>query len=402
MTTLETTQEPQRSGKPDEKPAQHVTEQRRSRIRRFALRVLVIFTPLHVYVGWSLLPDLPVDTAYKVAGGILLAVSTVLIPCGTLASAFFRNHAVIDRMVWAGSMTMGLLSSVLVFTLVRDLLLFIPGLRPWEVQSAVVVLLLSLAITLIGFVNARRVAKVVRVRVPLDRLPQELDGFSIVQITDVHVGPTIKGRYLRGIVDKVNTLGADVIAITGDMVDGKVDKLSEDTASLADLTARHGSFVVTGNHEYYSGADDWIAEFRRLGLVPLQNDHAVISHNGADLVVAGVNDYSAARFDPEQASDPVAALSGSPEGAPRILLAHQPRSATSAAEAGYDLQLSGHTHGGQFWPWNHFVRMQQPFTNGLRRLGNLWVYTSRGTGYWGPPKRFGAPSEITLITLTCV
>jgi predicted MPP superfamily phosphohydrolase len=132
----------------------------------------------------------------------------------------------------------------------------------------------------------------------------------------------------------------------------------------------------------------------------LQNEHVVLTHREARLVIAGVTDFSAHHFDPAQRSDPSAALQGAPkDAAVRILLAHQPRSAPAAASAGFDLQLSGHTHGGQFWPWNLFVRFQQPFTAGLDRLGKLWVYTSRGTGYWGPPKRFGAPSEITRIRL---
>jgi predicted MPP superfamily phosphohydrolase len=132
----------------------------------------------------------------------------------------------------------------------------------------------------------------------------------------------------------------------------------------------------------------------------LLNEHAVITHNGTSLVVAGVTDYSAHHFNPAQRSDPQAALAGAPADAgARILLAHQPRSAAAAATAGFDLQLSGHTHGGQFWPWNHFVRFQQPFTAGLHRLNALWVYVSRGTGYWGIPNRFGAPSEITRLRL---
>ena len=145
-----------------------------------------------------------------------------------------------------------------------------------------------------------------------------------------------------------------------------------------------------------------MAEFRDLGLRTLMNEHVVIEHNGAGLVIAGVNDFSANQIDPTTGSDPKAALSGSQKDFPKILLAHQPRTAPIAAELGYDLQLSGHTHGGQFWPWNYFVRMQQPYTAGLHCLGDLWVYTSRGTGYWGPPKRFGAPSEMTQITLSAV
>jgi hypothetical protein len=214
-------------------------------------------------------------------------------------------------------------------------------------------------------------------------------------------------------VDKVNTLGADVVAITGDLVDGKVAELAGHVAPLAGLQSRHGTFFVTGNHEYYSGAHAWIAELRRLGLTVLLNEHVVLYHGktrGVDaqddsqtvapLVLAGVTDFTAHHFDKAHRSDPALALQGAPAAAlVRVLLAHQPRSAAAASDAGFDLQLSGHTHGGQFWPWNLFVPMQQPFTAGLNKLQNLWVYTSRGTGYWGPPKRFGAPSEITALRL---
>ena len=371
-----------------------------NRFRRFALRVLLIFAPAHLYVGWSLLPDLSTDLIIQILGGLLLAVSTVLIPYGTLALLFFSNPVVVDRLVWAGSVTMGLFSSVLIFTLIRDAVFFFPGMEAWASQSAVLVLVISTIVTFIGYVNARRVAKVVRVTITLKKLPSDLEGLSIVQISDIHIGSTIKADYVKGIVDRVNTLNPDIIAITGDVVDGKVENLLDDVRPLSGLRARYGTYVVTGNHEYYSGAEQWMKVFRTLGIHPLENEHVVIKHGSARMVLAGVNDFSAARFHPEEGSDPVAALAGSPKGAPRILLAHQPRSAKAAAEAGFDLQLSGHTHGGQFWPWGYFVRMQQPFTAGLHKLGKLWVYTSRGTGYWGPPKRFCAPSEITMITLS--
>jgi uncharacterized protein len=159
-------------------------------------------------------------------------------------------------------------------------------------------------------------------------------------------------------------------------------------------------YFVTGNHEYYSGEAAWSRELRRLGLTVLKNEHVILKHQDSHLVLAGVTDYGAHQFNPQQRSDPQAALHGAPDDAAvKILLAHQPRSATAAASAGFDLQLSGHTHGGQFWPWNLFVPLQQPFTAGLHRLNQLWIYVSRGTGYWGPPKRFGAPSEITRIRL---
>jgi predicted MPP superfamily phosphohydrolase len=191
-----------------------------------------------------------------------------------------------------------------------------------------------------------------------------------------------------------------MVAITGDLVDGSVRDLSAHTAPLRELSARHGVFFVTGNHEYYSGEPAWTAELRRLGLTVLKNQHVILQHDGASLLLAGVNDYSAHHFDPAQRSDPAAALHGANSGsAPKILLAHQPSTAEAAADAGFDVQLSGHTHGGQFWPWNLFVGYFQRFTAGLNRLGNLQVYVSVGTGYWGPPNRFIVPGEITRIRL---
>lgn len=196
---------------------------------------------------------------------------------------------------------------------------------------------------------------------PIKDLPVAWQGFTVAQISDIHVGPTIKQGYLRRIVDKVNALEADVVAITGDLVDGRVSEMAAHVAPLADLRARHGTNFVTGNHEYYSGAGAWIAELRRLGLTVLLNQHVVIASVNAEgvgrpLVLAGVTDFRAGHFDPAHRSDPVAALHGAPPDAVRVLLAHQPRSAAAAAEAGFDLQLSGHTHGGQFYPWNLFVR----------------------------------------------
>jgi len=189
------------------------------------------------------------------------------------------------------------------------------------------------------------------------------------------------------------------VAITGDIVDGSVRELAHHAEPLARLASRHGTYVVTGNHEYYSGVHGWVRELRRLGTRVLLNEHVVLDHDGAAIALAGVTDWSGHHFDPAHASDPHAAAAGAPERAPRILLAHQPRSAPSACDAGFDLQLSGHTHGGQFWPWNLFVRLQQPFTAGLNRVGRMWLYVNRGTGYWGPPMRFGIPSEITRIRL---
>jgi hypothetical protein len=357
----------------------------------------------HLYIGWRIAPQLPGTLAPALFVALLLA-SAALIPAAFLGRRS-RQRATADRWTWAGMLALGLFSMLLVLTLLRDvgLLLALPlaravSLPPLAGPTAMAVPLLALAAAIWGLAGARRTARVRRVDVPIAGLPAALQGFTIAQITDVHVGPTVKRPYVQAIVDTVNGLDADAVAITGDLVDGRVQDLHGDVAPLAGLRSRHGSFFVTGNHEYYSGADEWTAQLRKLGLRVLSNEHVVLQHDGAQLVMAGVTDHGAHHFSADQRSDPAGAMAGAPAGAGlRVLLAHQPRSAEAAADAGFDVQLSGHTHGGQFWPWNLFVPLQQPFTAGLHRLRRLWVYTSRGTGYWGPPLRLGAPSEVTRL-----
>jgi hypothetical protein len=337
---------------------------------------------------------------------LLLTGACLLLPL-SMRTRDLQNRRLADRLSWVGMTAMGLFSSLFVLTLLREMLLFGSRLfisqlqaSTWAERSALATLYLSVFVSAAGMFIARRRPGVVEVKIPVTDLPRALDGFSIAQISDVHVGPTIKRKFVEGIVERVNSLKADLIAVTGDLVDGSVQQLSAHTAPLAALAARHGTFFVTGNHEYYSGERAWTDEIRRLGIRVLKNEHVVLEHGDARLVLAGVTDFSAHHFDVGQRSDPVAALRGAPaDVGARILLAHQPSSAVAAADAGYDVQISGHTHGGQFWPWNFFVGLFQPFSSGLHRLKNLWVYVSRGTGYWGPPNRFGVPSEITRIRL---
>ncbi|MGH8855410.1 MAG: metallophosphoesterase, partial [Telluria sp.] len=334
-----------------------------------------------------LLPDLGLGMLATVSGALLLLALAVLVPVGMM-SASLRRRRWSGLVSWLGLLSIGFFSSLLVSTLARDLVLLALGLAgaltPGLVQgSALAVPLAALLVTALGFVNARRLARVVRVDVPIAGLPPSLHGYAIAQLSDIHVGPTIQRPYLDAIVNRVNKLGADAIAITGDLVDGSVQRLALHTQPLERLAAPDGVFFVTGNHEYYSGADEWIAELRRLGLTVLVNQHVIRRRDQATIMIAGVADYTAHHFNPAHRSDPRAAAAGAPADV-RILLAHQPRSAPEAAAAGFHLQLSGHTHGGQFFPWNLFVPLQQPFVAGLHRIRDMWVYISRGTGYWGP------------------
>jgi hypothetical protein len=402
---------------------------------------------LHLIVGATLLPALAAAAGTPAAAALVvwLVASAVLMPMSLRRRGDASSR--VDRaLAWAGPLAMGAFSSLFVLTTARGLVLgalwAVHALgvasasalaSAWRLDTAAAVPLLALALTVWGFVEARRPARVKSVDVPLKNLPAALHGFRIAQISDVHVGPTIRGAWIEPIVARVNALEADLVAITGDLVDGSVGDLGAHVAPLAGLRSRHGTFFVTGNHEYYSGAVPWIAELRRLGITVLVNEHVVLRHGGAgststsmpgstasaaspaspasavspssqsadtaELVLAGVADWSAHHFEPSHQSDPHRAMAGAPAHATKVLLAHQPRSAAAAADAGFHLQLSGHTHGGQFLPWNLFVPMQQPFTAGLRAVRDLWVYVSRGTGYWGPPKRLGAPSEITELRL---
>lgn len=235
-----------------------------------------------------------------------------------------------------------------------------------------------------------------RVKVSLRGLARS--GYRIVQISDVHVGPTIGVDFMTSLVARINALSPDAVVITGDLVDGSVAELAAHVAPLRDLVSRDGVFFVTGNHEYYSGADAWLAHLTTLGVRSLRNERVSLGgEHGFDL--AGIDDATAHQFGAGHGANLPAALAGRDASRAVVLLAHQPRAALEAATLGVSLVLSGHTHGGQMFPWSHIVKLQQPFIAGLYRHLETQVYVSCGTGYWGPPMRVGAPAEITEIEL---
>ncbi|MFV2102235.1 metallophosphoesterase [Micromonospora sp. LOL_024] len=238
-----------------------------------------------------------------------------------------------------------------------------------------------------------------RVQIPLAKLPRSMDGLRIATVSDIHIGP-LRGRaHTEQIVAAINRLDADIVAVVGDLVDGTVAELGEAAAPLRGLRSRHGSYFVTGNHEYYSGVEEWVAEVDRLGLRVLQNQRLEIAAGGGVLDLAGVNDVSAVGSGVSAPPDYAAALADRDPSRPVVLLAHQPVAALEAARYGVDLQLSGHTHGGQMIPFNLMVKLEQPVVSGLGEVDGTKVYVTNGAGFWGPPVRVGAEPQITLVEL---
>jgi predicted MPP superfamily phosphohydrolase len=236
-----------------------------------------------------------------------------------------------------------------------------------------------------------------RVQIPLAKLPRVMDGTRIAVVSDIHLGPLTGMNHARRIVDMINSVDADIVAIVGDLVDGTVAELGPGAAALADIRSRHGAYFVTGNHEYYSGHQEWLTEVDRLGITVLRNDRREIPARGGVLDLAGVNDIGGDAFG--DGPDFAKALDGRDPSRPVVLMAHQPLAAFEAAKHGVDLQVSGHTHGGQMVPFNLFVPLQQPVTSGLGTVDGVPVYVTNGAGFWGPPVRVGAPPQVSLIEL---
>ncbi|SFP68573.1 hypothetical protein SAMN05660464_3924 [Geodermatophilus dictyosporus] len=239
-----------------------------------------------------------------------------------------------------------------------------------------------------------------RVPVTLPRLDPALDGLRVVTFSDGHLSATYGGRRFERLIEIVNAQRPDVVAIVGDLVDGEVDELREEVAPLADLVSEQGVYFVTGNHEYFVDTRAWLRHLPTLGVEVLRNERVQVTRGGASFDLAGIDDRTAARSGvPGHGADLDAALDGRDDATPVVLLAHQPVQVAQAAAAGVDLQLSGHTHGGQLWPFDYAIRLDQPAVEGLSRHGDTQLYVTSGAGYWGPPMRIGARPEVTVVEL---
>ncbi len=375
-------------------------------MKRFLNPFIVVLTAI-LLAGWVY-----VDLRLAMTGAlrVLLALPFVLV---WLVPTLYwvgqrETHRLIDDWLHAaGYLAMGWLNFLVLFTLARDLTQVTAALFGWlalhellAARGPALVLLATLAALLVGFAFASRGPRVIRQTVAITGLHPSLQGFRIAQISDLHVGPTIGRRYVAQVVRRSNELDAHLVVLTGDIVDGSVARLTDEVAPLGEVRSVYGSIFILGNHDCYSGATDWVAHFKTMGMRVLLNDHWLLPHGEAKLLVGGVTDPALGSFVRDAVPRPDLAAAPQVAADLRLLLAHNPSLAPQAEQAGFDLQLSGHTHAGQFFPWTIAVRMvHAPLVSGLTKLGKMWVYVSAGTGSWGPPIRLGTRTELTLIEL---
>jgi hypothetical protein len=370
----------------------------------FGLTLMVVLGLLFGVPWWTFVVagnDWPVVGV--VLGTVVFAGTAVGFPV-LMARGHGRRH--VDGAARAADTILGAVWVLFVWSLLGNLarpILALAGVadpqRSRMIAAAVTVV--SVVLLVWGYAEAMRVSRVRRVEVTIPRLGAGLDGTRVVLLTDTHYGPIDRARWSAGVVEVVNGLDADIVCHTGDIADGTPTQRRAQAAPLGDVRARLARVYVTGNHEYFSHAQGWLDRMAELGWETLHNRHVVVERGGARLVVAGVDDRTAAGSGvPGHHADHAAALAGTDPQLPVLLLAHQPKQIDGAVAHGVDLQISGHTHGGQMWPFHYLVRLDQPVVQGLSRHGErTQLYTSRGTGFWGPPFRIFAPSEITLITL---
>lgn len=364
---------------------------------------LIVMCLANYYVSARLFAYAPIPKVHFIIP-VLCAAAFFGLEMLDLRTTFFQTSPFLKLMI---SATTGTFMCLVLYVVAADIILLATRLMPDMFPYAVTVKYLFWAIvfvsastTAIGVYQALKGPNIKDVTVEIANLPDAFEGYKILQITDLHVGGTIRKPYVENVVALSNEAGVDLIALTGDFADGKVRDLDEDASLLGGLKSKDGVYFVTGNHEYYHDTSNWLPFYDKLGFKVLSNRHEVISKGDDRLVIAGVTDYSTLKYPADEKSDIDRAAKGMPDEAVKVLLMHQPTLYKDAAAAGFDLQLSGHTHGGQFFPWTLTIPFFHDFYKGLGRYDDLQIYVSVGTGYWGPALRTFNPTEITVLTLT--
>jgi predicted MPP superfamily phosphohydrolase len=360
--------------------------------RRLAI-VLAILGSTHAYIWWRLVGVADWPGPVSVAATIAIAALAPGLPISIfVARRFSRTQA--KPLLWVAYSWFGCAVYLLLAAAATHVACAVSSIEPRTAATAGVIA--TAVVVGYGVVNVRLGPIVRRVRVPIAKLPEALDGYTIVQLTDLHVGWTIGARFAETVVARVRALDPDLVVITGDLVDGRVTDLVPHVAPLAELRGRDGVFAVTGNHEYYWNVHAWLTHLATLGIRYLRNERVTL--RGA-LELAGTDDVTGRGMAADHGEDVAAAVAGRDPSLPLVLLAHHPRTITAAMAAGVDLQLSGHTHGGQLLPLGWLARLFEPHVAGLARFGATWLYVGEGTGFWGPPMRVGTRCEIAEITL---
>ena len=381
----------------------------------FFIVALTVFLMMHGYVGWRIIPSFNLSPISNYIAYVVTLILGFLPLLPIILRINGYESKIIDKISMIGYTSLGFFTLSFTLLLAKDFLFqffylvnsffndqqIVDESKRNFIKKSVSIGIIGLtgSATAYGFYKARKGPQVIKEDIFLKNLPPEFENYKIAQISDLHVGPTIKRPYVEKVFDTIANVNPDMLAVTGDLVDGSVENLRSDLEPFKDMIAKDGTFFVTGNHEYYSGVDRWLDETDRLGMSNLVNSKTMIKKQGSEICIAGITDFRAHQIKGSHRSNPKQALDNVRNNVPKIVLAHQPNSIYLVHDAGADLQLSGHTHGGQFVPFNFPTKLANAYLAGLHDHKGTQIYVNRGTGYWGPPLRLGIPSEITEITL---
>lgn len=361
------------------------------------LGVLFLVTSLmHTYFWWRLIGTTELPKSWRLYLALILILLAFFFPLPFFASRYFAAPWR-EMVLWIGFVWMGVAFLLFVTLLAAELprLFLSKSYSHWITLSA---LAATLLLSSFALWSASREPIVKKIQISLPKLPPSMSGTTILQISDLHAGGLVSQKQIDSIFQITKELEPDLIVITGDLIDGSTKEQGKSVVSLGELEPKEGLYFVTGNHEYYSGVSDWLTYLEKLGVRVLQNERVRIGNEREGFDLAGVHDPTSARF-ASGGPDLEKALQGRDVKVALVLLAHNPRNIEESRDAGVDLQISGHTHAGQLWPFNFIVKIFYPHVEGLYQVGETQLYVNPGTGYWGPPMRLGTRSEITLIEL---